>query len=52
MEQDFYKNIIINNGIDVLIPDEEDRIIVNNTILMNFVLELYLNLQRKLSYLL
>ncbi|HBF4863755.1 TPA: amino acid racemase, partial [Clostridioides difficile] len=32
MEQDFYKNIIINNGIDVLIPDEEDRIIVNNTI--------------------
>ncbi|HGM3509272.1 TPA: aspartate/glutamate racemase family protein [Clostridioides difficile] len=32
MEQDFYKNIIINNGIDVLIPNEEDRIIVNNTI--------------------
>lgn len=32
MEQDFYKNIIINNGIEVLIPNEEDRIIVNNTI--------------------
>lgn len=32
MEQDFYKNIIINNGIEVLIPDEEDRMIVNNTI--------------------
>ncbi|MCC0781769.1 aspartate/glutamate racemase family protein [Clostridioides sp. ES-S-0108-01] len=32
MEQDFYKNIIINNGIEVLIPNEDDRIIVNNTI--------------------
>ncbi|MCW0822899.1 aspartate/glutamate racemase family protein [Clostridioides difficile] len=32
MEQDFYKNVIINNGIEVLIPNEEDRIIVNNTI--------------------
>ncbi|HBF0841609.1 aspartate/glutamate racemase family protein [Clostridioides difficile] len=32
MEQDFYKNIIINNGIEVLIPNEEDRIIVNDTI--------------------
>ncbi|HBF5454189.1 TPA: aspartate/glutamate racemase family protein [Clostridioides difficile] len=32
MEQDFYKNIIINNGIEVLIPNEEDRIIVNYTI--------------------
>ncbi len=32
MEQDFYKNIIINNRIEVLIPNEEDRIIVNDTI--------------------
>ncbi len=32
MEQDFYKNVIINNGIEVLIPNEEDRIIVNDTI--------------------
>ena len=32
MEQDFYKNAIINNGIEVLIPNEEDRIIVNDTI--------------------
>lgn len=32
MEQDFYKDIIINNGIEVLVPNEEDRIIVNNTI--------------------
>lgn len=32
MEEDFYKNIIINNGIEVLIPNEEDRIIVNDTI--------------------
>ncbi|MCC0628555.1 MULTISPECIES: aspartate/glutamate racemase family protein [unclassified Clostridioides] len=35
MEQDFYKKIIINNGIEVLIPNEEDRIIVNNTIFQN-----------------
>lgn len=32
MEQDFIKYIIINNGIEVLIPNEEDRIIVNDTI--------------------
>ncbi|HBH0163711.1 TPA: aspartate/glutamate racemase family protein [Clostridioides difficile] len=32
MEQDFYKNVIINNGIEVLIPNEEDCIIVNDTI--------------------
>ena len=32
MEQDFYKNVIINNGIEVLIPNEEDSIIVNDTI--------------------
>ncbi|HFL3590344.1 TPA: aspartate/glutamate racemase family protein [Clostridioides difficile] len=32
MEQDFYKNVIINNGIEVLIPNEEDRIMVNDTI--------------------
>ncbi|HGH5448060.1 TPA: aspartate/glutamate racemase family protein [Clostridioides difficile] len=32
MEQDFYKNVIINNGIEVLIPNEKDRIIVNDTI--------------------
>lgn len=32
MEQDFYKDIIINNGIEVLVPNEEDRVIVNNTI--------------------
>ncbi|HBG7069722.1 aspartate/glutamate racemase family protein [Clostridioides difficile] len=32
MEQDFYKNVIINNGIEVLIPNEEDRTIVNDTI--------------------
>lgn len=32
MEQDFYKDIIINNGIEVLVPNEEERVIINNTI--------------------
>ena len=32
MEQDFYKDIIINNGIEVLVPTEEERVIINNTI--------------------
>ena len=32
MEQDFYKNRIIEKGIEVLIPDDADRILVNQTI--------------------
>ncbi|MGO0881741.1 aspartate/glutamate racemase family protein [Clostridioides difficile] len=32
MEQDFYKNIIINSGIEVLIPNDEEREVVNSTI--------------------
>lgn len=32
MEQDFYKNKILQRGIDVLIPDSEDRIIINDII--------------------
>jgi aspartate racemase len=32
MEQDFYKNKLIEQGIDVLIPDQEDRDIVNHVI--------------------
>lgn len=32
MEEEFYKNRLIKNGINVLIPDEEDRIIINNII--------------------
>ena len=39
MEQDFYKNVIINNGIEVLIPNEEDRIIVNDTICLGIISE-------------
>ena len=32
MEQDFYKDRIIEKGIEVLIPDDADRILVNQTI--------------------
>ena len=32
MEQDFYKSKLISRGIDVYIPDVNDRIIINNTI--------------------
>lgn len=32
MEQDFYKHIIINNHIDVVIPDSDDRKVVNDII--------------------
>ncbi|QIQ21802.1 aspartate/glutamate racemase family protein [Zophobihabitans entericus] len=32
MEQDFYKNVLIKNGIEVLIPDEEERTCVNDII--------------------
>jgi aspartate racemase len=32
MEQDFYKNKIVDRGIDVLIPESEDRIRINDII--------------------
>jgi aspartate racemase len=32
MEQDFYKKIIIENGIEVVIPEERERDYINNTI--------------------
>ena len=32
MEQDFYKSKLINKGLKVLIPDEQDRIIINQII--------------------
>lgn len=32
MEQDFYKQIILNHGVDVLIPDQADRENINNII--------------------
>ncbi|WP_392553371.1 aspartate/glutamate racemase family protein [Orbus wheelerorum] len=32
MEQDFYKKIIIDNGIDVIIPEKDEREIINNII--------------------
>ena len=32
MEQDFYKSKLINKGLKVLIPDEQDRIIINRVI--------------------
>ncbi len=52
MEQDFYKNVIINNGIEVLIPNEEDRIIVNDTIFNELCLGIISESSKKLSYLL
>jgi len=38
MEQDFYKKIIIDNGIDVIIPDQDDRVIINNIIFQELCL--------------
>lgn len=32
MEQDFYKSKLIEKGLNVLIPNEQDRIIINNII--------------------
>lgn len=32
MEQDFYKSKLIEKGISVIIPEKEDRTIVNDTI--------------------
>jgi len=32
MEEDFFKEIIIKNGIDVLIPNKKERQMINNTI--------------------
>ena len=32
MEQDFYKSKLISNGIDVVVPQEEDRAFINDTI--------------------
>ncbi|WP_392560091.1 aspartate/glutamate racemase family protein [Orbus mooreae] len=32
MEQDFYKKIIIDNGIEVIIPEPDDRMLINNVI--------------------
>lgn len=32
MEQDFYKSRLLSKGIDVLIPSEKDRLIINNII--------------------
>ena len=32
MEEDFYKSRLISNNIDIVIPEEEDRLFINNTI--------------------
>ena len=32
MQQDFYKSVLIDNGIDVIIPDEKDVALINNVI--------------------
>jgi len=32
MEEDFYKKVLLQNGIDVIIPDKSDREIINDTI--------------------
>ncbi|MEG0004900.1 MAG: aspartate/glutamate racemase family protein, partial [Clostridium sp.] len=32
MEQDFYKEKLIERGLEVVIPCEEDRVIINDTI--------------------
>jgi aspartate racemase len=32
MEQDFYKKILIDKGLDVMIPDAEDRAYINNAL--------------------
>ncbi|OCG21593.1 aspartate racemase [Gilliamella sp. wkB108] len=32
MEQDFYKSKLIDKGLNVIIPDEQDRIVINNII--------------------
>lgn len=32
MEQEFYKNILIQNGLDIVIPEEQDRQVINDVI--------------------
>lgn len=32
MEQDFYKNVLINKGIEVIIPEQPDRQVINDVI--------------------
>ena len=32
MEQEFYKNILIQNGFDIVIPEEQDRQVINDVI--------------------
>lgn len=41
MEQDFYKNKLAQYGIATLIPDEEDRIFINETIFNEFSKEIF-----------
>lgn len=50
MEQDFYKKKLIERGIDVLIPNEDDRRIVNDVIYNELCLGI-ISERSKLSYL-
>ncbi|WP_392562073.1 aspartate/glutamate racemase family protein [Orbus sturtevantii] len=38
MEQDFYKKIIIDHGIDIIVPEQNDRDIINNIIFQELCL--------------
>lgn len=57
MEQDFYKKIIIDHGIDVIIPDEDDRRKINDIIFNELCLgeinatskDIYLSIINKLG---
>lgn len=47
MEQDFYKNKLIDRGIEVVIPDDEDRVEVNRVIYEELCLGKILPLSKK-----
>lgn len=50
MEQEFYKNILIQNGFDIVIPEEQDRQVINDVIFNELCLG-KINLKSKNIYL-
>lgn len=50
MEQEFYKDILIQNGFDIVIPEEQDRQVINDVIFNELCLG-KINLKSKNIYL-
>lgn len=50
MEQEFYKDILIQNGFDIVIPEEQDRQVINDVIFNELCLS-KINLKSKNIYL-